>query len=186
MTALLQLSYGSNLLSLSPLGLIFCLIGDVCLALPQRKAFTGGLAAFLVGMFFYIFAFSSLVPIFIGFGGVANYFCCQCNYFFWLRRHLGSMLMPVSLYILAITSWHPSLGIFWKSPYQMSEGHSSWSVPLFLFFGSLCRQEQIHERTIPKCSRLAIVLQRAILAGLLHRLFKVIGRLTPCALSHYN
>jgi uncharacterized membrane protein YhhN len=30
-------------------GLIFCLIGDVCLALPHEKVFMGGLVTFLVG-----------------------------------------------------------------------------------------------------------------------------------------
>jgi uncharacterized membrane protein YhhN len=33
-------------------GLIFCLIGDICLALPQKKAFMMGLALFWSGMFF--------------------------------------------------------------------------------------------------------------------------------------
>ena len=41
------------------IGLVFCLIGDVCLALPQKKAFMGGLVAFLVGHVFYIFSFLS-------------------------------------------------------------------------------------------------------------------------------
>jgi uncharacterized membrane protein YhhN len=42
------------------IGLILCLMGDVCLALPQKKAFMGGLVAFLVGHVFYIFSFLSL------------------------------------------------------------------------------------------------------------------------------
>src|SRR4030042_409737 len=39
------------------IGLIFCLVGDVFLALPQKKAFMGGLIAFLFGHVFYIFSF---------------------------------------------------------------------------------------------------------------------------------
>ena len=38
-------------------GLMFCLCGDVCLALPQDSMFVLGLVAFLVGHLFYILAF---------------------------------------------------------------------------------------------------------------------------------
>ena len=38
-------------------GLILCLVGDVCLVLPQRKAFMVGLVAFLIGHVLYIFSF---------------------------------------------------------------------------------------------------------------------------------
>lgn len=133
MTALLQLHTVRTYYHYLLVGLIFCLIGDVCLALPQRKAFTGGLAAFLVGHVFYIFAFSSLVPILHWISvGVVIIFVVSAIIFFWLRRHLGSMLLPVSLYILVITvmasgAW----AVFWKSPYQMS-GRT------LVLVGSLC------------------------------------------------
>jgi len=132
-TALLQLhpvpAYYHFLLA----GLIFCLIGDVCLALPQERAFRLGLVAFLVGHVLYIFGFSTLIRIddwispwlFI-------IFCMSALVFLWLRPHLKSMLIPVLFYILAITimvsgAW----GVFWKSSFQ-TLGR------VFILIGSLC------------------------------------------------
>jgi uncharacterized membrane protein YhhN len=115
------------------MGLIFCLIGDVCLALPQGKAFRGGLAAFLVGHVFYIFGFSSLTSISDWISiGVLIIFVMSAFIFFWLRPHLRSMLIPVLLYILVITimasgAWT----VFWKSSFQIS-GRT------LILVGSLC------------------------------------------------
>ncbi len=39
------------------LGLIFCLVGDVLLVLPQKKMFLFGLISFLLGHVFYILSF---------------------------------------------------------------------------------------------------------------------------------
>ena len=114
-------------------GLIFCLIGDVCLALPQEKAFMGGLVAFLIGHVFYIFSFLSLTQIFHWIStGLLIIFGMSTFIFFWLRPHLKSMLIPVLIYILVITvmasgAW----AVFWKSPFQIS-GRS------FILAGSLC------------------------------------------------
>jgi uncharacterized membrane protein YhhN len=132
-TALLQLhpvpAYYHYLLA----GLIFCLIGDVCLALPQERAFRLGLVAFLVGHVLYIFGFSTLIRIddwispwlFIIFGMSALVFV-------WLRPHLKSMLIPVLVYILVITvmvsgAW----GVFGKFSLQ-TLGRA------FILIGSLC------------------------------------------------
>ena len=103
-------------------GLIFCLIGDVCLALPQEKAFRAGLVAFLIGHVFYILSFSSLIHVshwvsivlFI-ISGISLFV------FFWLRPHLKSMLIPVLIYIVVITvmvigAW----AVSWKSPFRIS------------------------------------------------------------------
>ena len=102
-------------------GLIFCLIGDVCLALPQEKAFMGGLVAFLIGHIFYIFSFSSLTQIdhWIS-AGLFIIFGLSALIFLWLRPHLKSMLIPVLLYILVITvmasgAW----AVFLKSPFHV-------------------------------------------------------------------
>ena len=103
-------------------GLIFCLIGDVCLALPHEKVFMGGLVAFLVGHVFYIFSFLSLTQIFHWIStGLFIFFGLSAFIFFWLRPHLRSMLIPVLLYILVITvmasgAW----AVFWKSSFQIS------------------------------------------------------------------
>jgi len=133
MTALLQSysipAYYHYLL----VGLIFCLIGDVCLALPQGKAFRAGLAAFLVGHVLYIFSFSSLVPIsYLISSGLFIIFGMSALIFFWLHPHLKSMLIPVLLYIVVITvmasgAW----AVFWKSSFQIS-GRT------FILTGSLC------------------------------------------------
>ena len=114
-------------------GLIFCLIGDVCLALPQKKAFTVGLAAFLVGHIFYIFSFSSLIQIDQWISGLFFYlFGISALIFLWLRPHLKSMLIPVLLYVLVITvmasgAW----AVFLKSPFHVF-GRT------LLLAGSLC------------------------------------------------
>ena len=39
------------------IGLILCLVGDVCLVFQHRKMFLAGLVAFLLGHVFYIFGF---------------------------------------------------------------------------------------------------------------------------------
>ena len=44
-------------------GLVFCLGGDVFLALPQKKAFTLGLVSFLVGHVFYVIGFFSVAGL---------------------------------------------------------------------------------------------------------------------------
>jgi uncharacterized membrane protein YhhN len=137
MTALLQPhpvpTYHHYLL----IGLIFCLIGDVCLALPQKKAFMGGLVAFLLGHVFYIFGFLFLVPIFHWIStGLLIIFGVSAFIFLWLRPHLGPMLLPVSLYILVITvmasgAW----AVFWKSSFQIS-GRTLILVGSFCFYFS--------------------------------------------------
>jgi uncharacterized membrane protein YhhN len=120
-------------------GLIFCLIGDVCLALPQKKAFMGGLVAFLVGHVFYIFSFLSLTSIFHWISsGVFIIFGVSAFIFLWLRPHLKSMFIPVLLYILVITvmasgAWT----VFWKSSYQISGRTLILVGSIFFYFSDL-------------------------------------------------
>ena len=86
-------------------GLVFCLGGDVCLALPQKKAFLCGLVSFLIGHVFYAFAFFSLAregmwawllaAIAVVISGAA---------YRWLEPRLGSMKVPVLVYIVVITA----------------------------------------------------------------------------------
>ncbi len=103
-------------------GLIFCLIGDVCLALPREKAFRAGLVAFLIGHVFYIFSFASLITIAHWISpGFFIFLGASALIFLWLRPHLKSMLIPVLIYIAAITlmvigAW----AVFWKSSSQAS------------------------------------------------------------------
>ena len=85
------------------IGLIFCLIGDVCLALPE-KFFKAGLVAFLLGHVFYLISFTTLTNMvqWLSLGGLL-FFMISAIVFFWLRPHLGAMLGSVSVYILVIT-----------------------------------------------------------------------------------
>lgn len=104
------------------MGLIFCLVGDVCLALPQKKAFMGGLVAFLLGHILYIFSFLNLVSIPKWLSpGVLIIVVISTLVFFWLRPHLKFMLIPVLLYIVVITLMAiGALAVFWKSSFQVS------------------------------------------------------------------
>ena len=86
------------------IGLIFCLGGDVFLALPRERMFLFGLVSFLLGhvfyagCFFYVADLSHWTWIGAGIGLVAG-----GGVFCWLRRLLGPMLIPVMLYIVVIT-----------------------------------------------------------------------------------
>jgi uncharacterized membrane protein YhhN len=132
-TALLQLHPVPAYYHYLFVGLIFCLIGDVCLALPQKKAFRVGLVSFLVGHVLYIFSFSSLTQIYYWISAwLFIIFCFSALIFLWLRPHLESMLIPVLFYILVITVMASgALAVFWKSSFQISGR-------VFILLGSLC------------------------------------------------
>lgn len=86
-------------------GLAFCLIGDVFLAWRGKKAFQGGLVAFLLGHIIYIIAFSRLIgPSAWGLPTAILFWLFSLFTFIWLRPHLKDMLVPVGVYILVITS----------------------------------------------------------------------------------
>lgn len=114
-------------------GLVLCLVGDVCLALSQRKAFMGGLVAFLLGHILYIFSFSSLVPVSDWLSPWTFVLVViSALIFFWLRFHLKSMLIPVLIYIVVITLMAiGAFAVFWKSSFQISG-----RVPILI--GALC------------------------------------------------
>lgn len=85
-------------------GLIFCLSGDIFLALRQKIMFLFGLIFFLIGHIFYIFGFFSVAQssqwTWLGFLTVL---VISVWIYFWLRPHLGSMIVPVVFYIIIIT-----------------------------------------------------------------------------------
>jgi uncharacterized membrane protein YhhN len=86
------------------IGLIFCMAGDICLVFPQKAMFLSGLVAFLVGHIWYTIAFFLTAAMhqmaWVGFsaGLVAGGWI-----YFWLKPHLGSMKLPVLLYIIFIS-----------------------------------------------------------------------------------
>lgn len=86
------------------IGLIFCLGGDVFLALPRERMFLFGLVSFLLGHIFYVGSFFYLADLSHGsWIGVGIGLVASGGVFFWLRPYLGSMLIPVSAYIVVIT-----------------------------------------------------------------------------------
>jgi uncharacterized membrane protein YhhN len=87
------------------IGLVFCLGGDVFLALPQERMFLLGLVSFLLGHVCYVLSFfyvADLNPW--TWGGSAIALAVSGLVFFWLRPHLGTMLVPVIAYIIIITA----------------------------------------------------------------------------------
>jgi len=93
-------SYGNSIL----LGLLSCLAGDVCLALPGDRIFRAGLVAFLVGHVFYAIGFNYLIPASSWLlPGALPVWVFSLLVFRWLRPHLKAMLIPVVVYILVIT-----------------------------------------------------------------------------------
>jgi uncharacterized membrane protein YhhN len=85
-------------------GLIFCLGGDVFLALPQERMFLLGLVSFLLGHVLYVVDFFYVADV-----SQWTWVGCLVGLlvsglvFWWLRPHLGSMLIPVIAYIIVIT-----------------------------------------------------------------------------------
>jgi uncharacterized membrane protein YhhN len=86
-------------------GLIFCLGGDVFLALPRQKMFLYGLLSFLLGHLFYVAAFFYTVGVNQGTViGLVISAMASGGVFLWLRPHLGAMEIPVIFYILVISA----------------------------------------------------------------------------------
>jgi uncharacterized membrane protein YhhN len=103
-TVLIQPHPISTYYHLLLLGLLFCLGGDVFLALPQDKMFLLGLVSFLVGHIFYIIGFLSVAHINTWtWLGTFIVLVFSGYVYFWLKPHLGTMKVPVLVYIIVIT-----------------------------------------------------------------------------------
>ena len=86
------------------IGLLFCLAGDVFLALPQDKMFRLGLFSFLIGHILYVIAFFATAHLNAWtWWGTVIVFVVSVWIYLWLRPHLGSMNAPVVAYIIIIT-----------------------------------------------------------------------------------
>jgi len=103
-TALAQPRVFSRYFKLVLIGLIFGLVGDVCLGLPGLTAFRVGLVAFLAGHILYIWAFAILTrradwvnPVNILIIAISG------AIYLWLLPHLGELLVPVTFYIVVIS-----------------------------------------------------------------------------------
>jgi uncharacterized membrane protein YhhN len=85
-------------------GLSFCLGGDIFLALRQKMMFLFGLIFFLIGHIFYTIGFFSVaLPSQWTWVGFLTALVISAWTYFWLKPHLGSMKVPVVLYIIIIT-----------------------------------------------------------------------------------
>ncbi len=93
--------YGQLLLT----ALCFCWGGDVLLILRRKGAFTAGLVSFLLGHALYLAAFC-LVGVSPGAAVVAALVLVPLSLGVhrWLRPHLGSLHLPVVLYLVVITA----------------------------------------------------------------------------------
>jgi uncharacterized membrane protein YhhN len=131
-TALVQPHPISGYFYLLLIGLFFCLAGDVFLALPQEKMFLWGLVSFLLGHVFYVWSFfyaadlGALTWIGAGVGLLVS-----GAVFFWLRPHLGSMLIPVIAYMIVITMMVVGA---WT---VLGDENLNLSGRLLVFFGAL-------------------------------------------------
>jgi len=85
-------------------GLIFCLLGDIFLALHQKGMFLAGLTVFLTGHLLYAFGFFRVTEIGqltgIGFLVIA---AAGGLVYFRLRTYLGRMKVPVIFYMIVIS-----------------------------------------------------------------------------------
>ena len=105
-TALVQrpLAHGYHAAILT--ALILCLIGDVCLIFQDaKKLFLAGLVAFLAGHTAYIAAFYKYTRMDAGFWAVLMVFAIVGALVYrWIRPNLGTLKIPVIVYILVITT----------------------------------------------------------------------------------
>lgn len=86
------------------LALLFCLAGDIFLALPQKNMFLCGLISFLAGHVFYIFGFGYLArPGPWTWAGVLVIFAISSFVYIWLKPHLGKMKFHVLIYVIVIS-----------------------------------------------------------------------------------
>ena len=103
-TALVQSHSNPGYFYILLIGLFFCLGGDVFLALPRERMFLFGLVSFLLGHVFYAGCFFYVTDLSRWtWVGACIALIVSGGVFFWLRPHLGTMLMPVIAYIVVIT-----------------------------------------------------------------------------------
>ena len=126
------------------IGLILCLGGDVLLIFPQKKAFLLGLVSFLLGHVFYVIAFfnisqtSSTVWIV-----TLIILAFSIGVFLRLRPHLGSMMVPVILYIIVITSMVIGAGsVLFDAMLPANGRYIVFTGALLFYFSDLCVARQ--------------------------------------------
>ena len=116
-------------------GLVFCLLGDVFLALPRERMFLLGLISFLLGHVFYVFAFFSAGSIaYLSWTGILIILVAGCSVFFWLKPHLGSMKIPVLLYVIVISIMVCGAVAVFKNPGLAMQGRLAVLIGAAFFY----------------------------------------------------
>ncbi|MDQ1333959.1 MAG: hypothetical protein QG552_909 [Thermodesulfobacteriota bacterium] len=115
------------------IGLLFCLGGDVSLALPQDRMFRLGLVSFLVGHIFYSVAFfmTADTGAWTWWGTLVVLIVSGWVYF-WLRPRLGRMNGPVLAYIVVITVMVSGAWSIW------GDARLAWDGRIMVFAGACC------------------------------------------------
>ncbi len=104
LTAVIQTSHLHAYAIVVVIGLVLCLVGDVCLAFPQRAMFRMGLIAFLLGHVAYIVAFIPVARPNWGLWITALAALPVSTLIYYrLQPFLGAMKTPVMAYIVVIT-----------------------------------------------------------------------------------
>jgi uncharacterized membrane protein YhhN len=115
------------------IGLLFCLAGDVFLALPRDRMFRIGLVSFLVGHIFYSVAFFTTAPVctWTWWGTLAALIVSGWIYL-WLKPSLGTMNTPVLAYIVVITIMVSGA---WSI---LGDARLAWAGRIMIFAGACC------------------------------------------------
>ena len=101
-------------------GLILCVAGDFFLALHRKTMFLAGIVAFLLGHVLYVLAFFSLAEYSpMVWPGALGVIVVSVAAFRWLKPHLGSMEIPVLVYVIVISVMVAGAWLVWvdKSVY---------------------------------------------------------------------
>lgn len=99
------------------MGLVFCLFGDVFLMFDAY--FVYGLASFLVGHMFFIYAFSTINGLSFNIKTLSPLVLIAAVVLYNLKDHVGHLLIPVILYIICIVlmAWQAINLYLWKKEY---------------------------------------------------------------------
>ena len=116
-------------------GLTFCLAGDVLLVFSSSRTFLFGLVAFLVGHLCYASGFFFISRISWMFWVVTVLVVIvSAKIFYWLKPYLGSMTVPVLLYIVIINGMvMGAAAVFFDKGLQVG-GRSLVFVGAILFY----------------------------------------------------
>jgi uncharacterized membrane protein YhhN len=116
-------------------GLALCLVGDVFLALPRRRAFMAGLVSFLLGHVAYVVAFLLVArPRLSTLPAAAVLVAASAGVFLWLRPRLGTMKVPVLAYVAVITVMVAAAWSLFLEPGRALEGRVLVLAGAVLFY----------------------------------------------------